>query len=414
MRVLVVSSKYPPEYAGSGLRAHNTYRRLARRYGVSFDVLTSSEEFNGIGRYRHEGVDVLRIALKTGVQINPQRGASRWRRWLLKLANHLFYTLHYWCEAVVAMAVLVRRAPRYDLLHVFGKNNITSAALTYAKITRKPVMVELVNLSDNPHQYEPWIFRLLCGGGLPRQATIVCISEYLRDVCLSFGYSASKLWCRPNPVDETRFFVEPDHRQRPPDGGRAAPPRAVSVLHLAKFIPRKHQLFMVDVMAHLPGNFRLVLAGPLVHSGPLCRRDTSYYASIVERVRELGLQERVQLHPHYVEDPQRFIREADVFVLPSTDEAFGTPFMEAMACGVPVVTNDIPGVFDRWITPGEDGFICPLDPEKWAECIVKAAAIDPEKMRLASQRVLDRASTTHIDGQYYEHLQRLAGQSEGR
>ena len=412
MRILVVSSKYPPEYAGSGLRAHNTYRRLSSKFGVQCEVLTGSEEYNGLREYSLNGVHVTRVALKTGVCFTLDGRKGGWWYWFKKIANHLFYVVHYWCEALVAMTILVRRAPRYDIFHVFGKNNITSAALIYAKVVGKPVVVELVNLSDNPHQYEPWVLQKLIGRGFPRRALIVCLSEYLRRICLKEGYADGQLWCRPNPVDETRYFFEPDRKRRCCEENICVREGEVVVLHLAKFIPRKHQLFMVDVMAHLPSNYRLLLAGPLIEGGPLLQRDKSYYESIVGRVRELKLQDRVSLHPRYVEEPQRFIKMADVFVLPSTDEAFGTPFIEAMACGVPVVTNDIPGVFDRWIMQGEDGFICPLDPKRWADCIVKAAAIDKEKMRLASMRVLDLASTACIDAQYHDHLQRLIVQGE--
>lgn len=409
MRVLVVSSKYPPEYAGSGLRAHNTYRRLAWKYGVHFDVLTSSEECNGIKQYDHDGVSVFCVALKTGVQLHPNRAEGSFRYWFKKLLNHFFYVLHYWCEAIVTMAILFFRASRYDLIHVFGKNHVTSAALTYAKITRKPVIVELVNLSDNPHQYEPWIVWLLCGKGLPKQALIVCISEYLQNVCLKAGYSPKQLWCRPNPIDETRYFFEEHRKIQMSDDVFGSREGEVVVLHLAKFIPRKQQLFMVDVLAHLPSHYRLALVGPLIKSGPLLVRDTSYYQSIIQRVEDLKLQDRVFLYPQYIEEPQRFIKRSDVFVLPSTDEAFGTPFMEALACGVPVVTNNIPGVFDRWITPGEDGYVCELDSKRWAKCIVKAAAIDAEKMRIASSRVLEQASTSHIDALYFEKMQSLVG-----
>jgi hypothetical protein len=64
LKVLLVSSKYPPEYSGSGLRAHNTYKRLAARYGIWFSVLTSSVTENHSGDYEFEGVAVRRIANK--------------------------------------------------------------------------------------------------------------------------------------------------------------------------------------------------------------------------------------------------------------------------------------------------------------------------------------------------------------
>ena len=37
MKILLVSSKYQPEYSGSGLRAHNTYKK--EKYNIDFDVI---------------------------------------------------------------------------------------------------------------------------------------------------------------------------------------------------------------------------------------------------------------------------------------------------------------------------------------------------------------------------------------
>ena len=42
MKVLVISSKYPPEYSGSGLRAHNTYLRLLEKYAVKNSYLSDA------------------------------------------------------------------------------------------------------------------------------------------------------------------------------------------------------------------------------------------------------------------------------------------------------------------------------------------------------------------------------------
>lgn len=45
-----------------------------------------------------------------------------------------------------------------------------------------------------------------------------------------------------------------------------------------------------------------------------------------------------------VEDVERYLRASDVFVFPSRKEGFGTVQIEAMACGLPCVVNDLPGV----------------------------------------------------------------------
>ena len=47
MKILVISSKYQPEYSGSGLRAHNTYQRLKKSYYINFDLLTNSINHQG-------------------------------------------------------------------------------------------------------------------------------------------------------------------------------------------------------------------------------------------------------------------------------------------------------------------------------------------------------------------------------
>ena len=36
MKVLLVSSKYQPEYSGSGFRAHHLYLRLSSKFNIAF------------------------------------------------------------------------------------------------------------------------------------------------------------------------------------------------------------------------------------------------------------------------------------------------------------------------------------------------------------------------------------------
>jgi len=65
------------------------------------------------------------------------------------------------------------------------------------------------------------------------------------------------------------------------------------------------------------------------------------------QMRELGI-ENIVIFAGRVsdEDLVKFYNLADIFVLPSVDksEAFGIVLLEAMACGVPVMASDLPGV----------------------------------------------------------------------
>ena len=58
--------------------------------------------------------------------------------------------------------------------------------------------------------------------------------------------------------------------------------------------------------------------------------------SALSRVRRLGVRD----------DAQRFLQVADVFLFPSRREGFGTAIIEAMACGVPCIVGELPGITD--------------------------------------------------------------------
>ncbi len=89
---------------------------------------------------------------------------------------------------------------------------------------------------------------------------------------------------------------------------------------------------LIRAMARVTG--RLLIAG----GGP-------QRAALEGLTRELGLADRITFLGEVSESQRRLLLHAcDVFVLPSIDrsEAFGIAQLEAMACGKPVVTSDLP------------------------------------------------------------------------
>jgi glycosyltransferase involved in cell wall biosynthesis len=72
-------------------------------------------------------------------------------------------------------------------------------------------------------------------------------------------------------------------------------------------------------------------------------------------------------------------------VLPSLEsrrEAFGMVLLEAMACGIPVISSDIPGP-DEVVNNGENGLLTPPgNPARLAEAIV-ATLRNPRRDEMA-------------------------------
>lgn len=82
-----------------------------------------------------------------------------------------------------------------------------------------------------------------------------------------------------------------------------------------------------------------------------------------EQISNFQLEDNIKLMGISME-PEVKMKEASVFVLSSKFEGFGLVIIEAMACGVPVVSYDCPCGPKDIISNGIDGFLVPLGNEK--------------------------------------------------
>lgn len=116
--------------------------------------------------------------------------------------------------------------------------------------------------------------------------------------------------------------------------------------------------------AHARNSTRLVLAG-----------SSSPPASFWTQAEHLGISKRIS----YIEKPSAeelvtLYQQARVFALPSDEEGLGIVVLEAMACGVPVVSTRSGGP-DGIITHGVDGFLTALnDAADMAACLERLLA----------------------------------------
>ena len=72
-------------------------------------------------------------------------------------------------------------------------------------------------------------------------------------------------------------------------------------------------------------------------------------------------------------DVIELMKEADIFVLPSRYEGLSIAMIEAMACGLPIIASDAPGI-NPYILNGVNGILFPIEDHKeLAENIKKLA-----------------------------------------
>lgn len=194
----------------------------------------------------------------------------------------------------------------------------------------------------------------------------------------------------PNGVDTSRFTPGSSERKRfgLPETGRI-------VLMVSALIASKNVDRAIEAIRRLP-DVTLVVAG----DGPL-REELGRLADqqIPGRYRQLTVP---------AADMPALYRSADAFLHLSRDESFGNVFVEAMACGVPVIAYDLPRT--RWILGDQGRLAASGSVEELAQQIDQATS----ETGAARDALVARASQfdwSSIAGRYRDFLEEVVEQS---
>ncbi len=182
----------------------------------------------------------------------------------------------------------------------------------------------------------------------------------------------------------------------------------VVLIYSGRLGPEKNLTFLVRAFAGAQTAYpdtSLVLVG----DGP--ERD-----NLQDLAARSGLKDKVVftgMVPH--DDVPCYLTAADAFVTASVTEVHPLSVIEALACGLPVVGIDSPGVGDT-ITDGENGFVCRDDLAAFTAKLTRLIADTALRMDMS---VRARSSALEYDIQrtsrmVEEHYETLVGQPKAR
>ena len=220
-------------------------------------------------------------------------------------------------------------------------------------------------------------------------AGLLAVSEAMRRSMVVMGMAEEKIVVHYTGVDLDRFAIL-DKGEAKAKLGLAGP----VLLCVGALIPRKGQELLIRALPALPG-MTLILAG----EGPERSRLEALAA-------ELGVEERVGLIGAVPHDQLPLLyAAADAMALPSASEGLANAWVEALACGTPIVISDVGGARELIDRP-EAGSIVEREPEAIADA-VRGLLNDPpdrDAVRATALRFTWKANGDAL----LAHLQRIA------
>jgi UDP-glucose:(heptosyl)LPS alpha-1,3-glucosyltransferase len=180
----------------------------------------------------------------------------------------------------------------------------------------------------------------------PRLRAVICNSEMVRrEIAQRFGTPGDKLVLIRNAVDTAVFH--PGLRETQRDAVRqqlGLPDDANVVLHVGSGFERKGVGTLLEAIARAASPRSAIIVG----------KDKRLQEHVAQ-ARRLGIGGRVRFVGS-VSDVRPYYAAADSFVLATLYDPFPNAALEAMACGLPVVTTPTCGASEI-VRDGESGFV---------------------------------------------------------
>ena len=262
---------------------------------------------------------------------------------------------------------LVRMKRHYDVVFVSGYRIIGISTVLICKLLGKRCILKadsrgemsgaffwpgLSRLGFAPAWWPFRLFLWLRNGVLRRADAFSAITNDIAAELSAAGVSANKIHLIPNGVDTTRFCpADPARKARLRDI-LLLPQNAPIAVYTGRLVSYKGLRLLLEVWHRTHEKYPnavlvLVGAGGLdIHN---CEAELRAY------VNANGLGKTV-LFAGGVPNVHEYLQAADLFVFPTLNDAFPSSLIEAMACGLPVVTTSV-GALGAIVTNRQNGLI---------------------------------------------------------
>jgi glycosyltransferase involved in cell wall biosynthesis len=234
-----------------------------------------------------------------------------------------------------AMVKRLHQAGRVDIIDAHFAYPDGYAATLLGRWLKVPVAITLRG-TEARHARTPALVGPL-KKALQGATRLIAVSAELRRVAVQLGADPARALVVGNGVDISKFQPHPKDEARAKLG---IAPKARVLISVGGLVERKGFHRVIPLLPELLKTYPDLVY--LIVGGASAEGDNR--AELEKMVADLGLGAHVRfLGPKPHEELAAVLSAADVFVLATRAEGWANVFLEAMACGLPVVTTDVGG-----------------------------------------------------------------------
>jgi len=321
-----------------------------------------------------------------------------------------------WGLLLTSLPALIKLRRQYDLIFVSGFRVIGLSAVLISKLLGKACVLKADSLGEmsgdffgaglarlrlSPSSLPFKIFLWLRNNILRRADSFVAICADVATELVTHGVNAGIIEKIPNGVDTSRFRPICHQEKHQLRRILEIPEQATIVTFTGRLVSYKGLPLLLRVWREIQRKHqqvRLLLVG----SGGLdihnCEAELRAYVSTN------GLQNSVRFTGS-VPNVCEFLQASDIFVFPTENEAFPLALIEAMACGLPVISTPVGGVKDILQHKHNGLVVTPRDFRQLYEALdllIADRSLSARLGQVARQTVQDRYTANNIDREYAE------------
>ena len=297
----------------------------------------------------------------------------------VEMSNYPVFEFPLYSLALASKMVEVAEYEKLDLLHVhYAIPHASSAFLAKEMLKGKndiKIITTLHGTDITLVGLEP-SFLPLVKFSIEKSDGVTAVSRFLKEKTLT-NYDIQKdIHVIPNFVDTELFTPNHDCLFRKNIAGKGEK----ILVHTSNFrqvkrVPDTIKIFE-QVQKEIPSKLLLVGDGP---ERSECERLVRQL-DLIDKVKFLGKQDGLV----------EILNASDVFLIPSQSESFGLAALEAMACGIPVVSSSVGGL-PELVGHNECGYIAEIgDIERMTKYVIELLT-NEKKYRIFSQNARERA-----------------------